>query len=52
MQSALIRERLALAVARGCDLAATTVAPNGVSERNLVRLGFTPVYENVILQAA
>jgi GNAT superfamily N-acetyltransferase len=52
VQSALVRERLALAAARGCDLATATVAPGSASERNLVRLGFTPVYENVILQAA
>jgi GNAT superfamily N-acetyltransferase len=51
VQTALIRERLATAVAQGCDLATTTVAPDGASERNVVRLGFVPVYENVILQA-
>lgn len=50
VQSALIRERLAVAAERGCDLATATVAPNGVSERNLIRHGFTVAYENVILQ--
>jgi GNAT superfamily N-acetyltransferase len=50
VQSSLIRERLAVAADRGCDLATATVAPNGVSERNLIRLGFTVAYENVILQ--
>ena len=52
VQSALIAARLAAAIERGCDLAATTVAPKGASERNLIRLGFTPAYENVIRQAA
>ena len=52
VQTALIRERLDAALARGCDLAATTVTPDGASERNVIRFGFTPAYRNVYIQAA
>lgn len=42
VQAAMLRHRLALAVARGCDLAASTTVVGGASERNLVRHGFIP----------
>lgn len=44
VQRALVHHRLALAEAAGCDLATTSAVPGGASERNLVRLGFTPLY--------
>lgn len=43
IQSALIVERLRAAAATGCDLAASTAAPGGGSERNLLRHGFVRV---------
>ena len=44
VQRALVHHRLGLAVAAGCDLATSSVVPGGASERNLARLGFTPLY--------
>ena len=40
IQSALVRHRLGMALARGCDLAAASTAPDSGSERNLRRHGF------------
>jgi GNAT superfamily N-acetyltransferase len=40
VQAALVRHRLALAVARGCAVAASNAVVGGASERNLRRLGF------------
>ena len=42
VQSALIRYRLTVARRLGCDLAVTTAARGGASERNLRRHGFDP----------
>ena len=40
VQTTLIRHRLRVAAASGCDLATSVAAPGGVSERNLLRHGF------------
>ncbi len=40
VQSELIRYRLRRAREEGCEIATTTAAVGGVSERNLIRLGF------------
>ncbi len=40
IQSALIAHRLRAAASAGCDLAASTTAPDSGSERNMRRLGF------------
>lgn len=40
VQAALVRHRLARAVAHGCEMVASTAAVGSASERNLVRLGF------------
>lgn len=40
VQSALIHHRLRAAHISGCDLATSTDAPDGTSERNLIRHGF------------
>ncbi len=42
VQAALLRHRLRHAADHGCDLASTTAATGGDSERNLRRHGFTP----------
>ena len=44
VQAALIRYRLEVAARRGCDLAASTAAAGGPSQRNLQRHGFTPQF--------
>jgi GNAT superfamily N-acetyltransferase len=49
VQAALINHRLRLAAEAGCDLAASSSVPANASERNLVRAGFRPLYETVIL---
>ena len=49
VQAALISHRLRLAVAAGCDLAASSTIPANRSERNLARAGFRPLYETVTL---
>ena len=43
VQAALVRHRLAMAVASGCEVIAASATTGGASERNLVRLGFEPV---------
>lgn len=40
VQTALIRHRLRVAAASGCDLVTSVAAPDSPSERNLVRQGF------------
>lgn len=42
VQASLLRHRLELALHRGCDVAASTAASGGASERNLRRHGFNP----------
>lgn len=44
VQTTLIRHRLRIAAASGCDLATSSAAPGGVSERNLHRHGFEPAF--------
>ncbi len=43
VQAAFVRRRIDHAVELGCDLAATTAATGGPSERNLMRHGFSSV---------
>lgn len=49
VQAALIRHRLRLAHAAGCDVVTTMVRPNGESERNLRRHGFEPWFAISVL---
>lgn len=44
VQATLIRHRLRVAAATGCDLAASTAVPGSVSERNLLRHGFRKAF--------
>lgn len=44
VHTTLIRHRLRIAAASGCDLATSVAAPDGTSERNLVRHGFERVF--------
>ena len=46
----LILARLAVARARGCDLATASVAPGNASQRNYERAGFEVAYTKVILK--
>jgi GNAT superfamily N-acetyltransferase len=48
-QSALLRARLAAAIARGCDLAFTQTVAGGPSQRNAERHGFATVYSRARL---
>jgi GNAT superfamily N-acetyltransferase len=47
VQRALVRARLAIGLAAGCELAAVSAVAGGASARNLVRLGFVPQYDKV-----
>ena len=49
VQGALVRHRLAVAAAAGCDLAVVTAMPAGASARNLARLGFTLTYCQAVM---
>lgn len=49
VQARLIAARLAFATERGCDLATASAAAGSVSERNLVRAGFTVLYPQMTL---
>lgn len=49
LQGALIRERLRLAQAAGCDLATATTLAGSVSQRNYERHGFHVAYTKVTL---
>lgn len=48
-QRALIEARLALARARGCDLAFTATAAGSASQRNFERRGFLRVYSRALM---
>jgi GNAT superfamily N-acetyltransferase len=48
-QARLIRERLSIAHARGCDVAAVSVLPGSTSHRNYERAGFELLYMRVNL---
>lgn len=45
VQAALVRHRLGVALAAGCDIIASSAVTGGASERNLGRLGFQPVLQ-------
>lgn len=49
VQSALLRHRLALAAARGCDVAVVTTLPGSKSQENVQRAGFALLYARAIL---
>jgi ribosomal protein S18 acetylase RimI-like enzyme len=49
VQSALLRHRLALAAARGCDIAVVTTQPGSKSQENVQRFGFSLLYVRAIL---
>lgn len=49
VQSALLRHRLALAAARGCDMAVVTTQPGSKSQENVQRSGFSLLYVRAIL---
>ena len=49
VQGALVRHRLAVAAATGCDLAVVAARPAGTSARNLARLGFTLTFCQTVL---
>ena len=44
VQTTLIRHRLRVAAASGCDIATAVAAPGSISERNLLRHGFERVF--------
>jgi GNAT superfamily N-acetyltransferase len=44
VQTTLIRHRLRVAAASGCDLATSVAVPDSISERNLIRHGFERVF--------
>jgi len=52
LHAALIRERLRVAAAAGCDLATASALPGSVSQRNYERNGFQPAYTKAILTRA
>ena len=52
LQTALIRERLARAARRGCDLAMACVLPGSASHRNYERAGFRLAYMRVNVRRA
>jgi GNAT superfamily N-acetyltransferase len=47
LHTALIRERLNVAIREGCDLATASTLPGSTSQRNYERLGFRVVYTKV-----
>lgn len=49
LQAALVRARLAWAVERGCDLAASASDPATASQRTLERTGFRCVYPKAVM---
>jgi hypothetical protein len=51
LQSALIRERLRMAMEEGCDLATASTLPGSVSQRNYERNGFRVAYTKATLVA-
>ncbi len=48
-QAALIRERLRVAIAEGCDMATASTLAGSVSQRNYERAGFQVAYTKAIL---
>ena len=49
VQTALLRHRLQLAAAHGCDIAAASSLPTGTSARNLGRSGFSLAFTHVVM---
>lgn len=49
VQSALLRQRLASAAARGCDVAVVTTSPGSKSAANVQRFGFQLLYVRAVL---
>jgi ribosomal protein S18 acetylase RimI-like enzyme len=49
VQTALLRNRLAEAARRGCDVAVVTTQPGSKSQENIERFGFTLLYVRAIL---
>ena len=49
IQTAFMRERLALAQRAGCDLAVTLTMPGTTSQRNVERAGFRVAYTKVVV---
>jgi hypothetical protein len=49
VQLALVRARLAWAIERGCDLAASATEPGTASQRTLERAGFRCSYPRAVL---
>lgn len=49
IQTALLHHRLQMVAEMGCDLAAATAVPSGVSARNLQRAGFVHAQTQVVL---
>jgi hypothetical protein len=41
----MVDHRLKIARKSGCDIAASTAVTGGASERNLMRLGFHPLFQ-------
>ena len=52
VQAALLRRRLADAIAAGCDLAVVTTAPGSTSQQNVQRHGFALLYARAVLVRA
>ncbi|NRG45249.1 GNAT family N-acetyltransferase [Bacillus sp. CRN 9] len=50
-QNLLINERLRYAKSQGCKYVTTTTKPNNTSARNMMRNGFTLMYNKVILKS-
>jgi hypothetical protein len=51
VQTAILRKRLFIAAAAGCDLAVIESEPGSPSQRNMERLGFRVAFTNVTLAA-
>jgi GNAT superfamily N-acetyltransferase len=49
VQGALLRHRIDVAMAQGCDLVAASALPGGRSARNLERHGFTQAYAQLVM---
>jgi ribosomal protein S18 acetylase RimI-like enzyme len=52
LQTALLRQRLARAMAEKCDLAVCIAQPGSISQRNVVRQGFSALYTRVKFERA
>lgn len=50
LQATLIRHRLNVAVALGCDLACAVTTPGSISQRNYERAGFQVAYTKILMR--